>query len=75
MPLDPKILRRLFATGAVLAILVAAFFYLRGIVKTHRVIEKLPDNIPANVERSGQGFTFSQSSRPMARKRNRKRDM
>jgi lipopolysaccharide export system protein LptA len=61
MPLDPKILRRLFATGAVLAILVAAFFYLRGIVKTRHIIEKLPDNIPANIERSGQGFTFSQS--------------
>ncbi|HYX52803.1 MAG TPA: LPS export ABC transporter periplasmic protein LptC, partial [Candidatus Limnocylindrales bacterium] len=61
MPVDPKILRRLFASGAVLAILVAAFFYLRGIIKTSRVTEKLPENIPANVERSGQGFTFSQS--------------
>ncbi len=61
MPLDPRILRKLFAAGAVLAILVAAFFYLRGIIKTKHVTEKLPENIPANVERSGQGFTFSQS--------------
>ena len=60
MPLDPKRLRRLFAAGAILAVLVAAFFYLRGIVKSVPVA-KLPKNIPANVEKSGKGFTFSQS--------------
>jgi len=60
MPLDPKRLRRLFAAGAILAVLVAAFFYLRGILKSVPVA-KLPKNIPANVEKSGKGFTFSQS--------------
>ncbi|HWG50504.1 MAG TPA: LPS export ABC transporter periplasmic protein LptC [Candidatus Acidoferrales bacterium] len=60
MPLDPKRLRRLFATGAILTVVVAAFFYLRGILKSVPVA-KLPKNIPANVERSGRGFTFSQS--------------
>src|SRR5690242_9334394 len=60
MPLDPKRLRRLFAAGAILAVLVAAFFYLRGILKSVPVA-KLPKNIPENVEKSGKGFTFSQS--------------
>lgn len=60
MPLDPKRLRRLFAAGAILAVLVAAFFYLRGILRTVPAA-KLPKNIPENVEKSGKGFTFSQS--------------
>ena len=60
MPLDPKRLRRLFAAGAILAVLVAAFFYLRGILKSVPAA-KLPKNIPANIEKSGKGFTFSQS--------------
>jgi len=60
MPLDPKRLRRLFAAGAILAVLVAAFFYLRGILK-NVPIAKTPQNIPGNVEKSGKGFTFSQS--------------
>jgi lipopolysaccharide export system protein LptA len=60
MPLDPKRLRRLFAAGAIIAVLVAAFFYLRGILKTVP-LTKLPKEIPGNVEKSGKGFTFSQS--------------
>ncbi len=60
MPLDPKRLRRLFAAGAILAVLVAAFFYLRGILKSVPVTS-LPKEIPGDVEKSGKGFTFSQS--------------
>jgi lipopolysaccharide export system protein LptA len=60
MPLDPKRLRRWFAAGAIVAVLVAAFFYLRGIVKSGPVA-KAPQNLPGNVEKSGKGFTFSQS--------------
>ncbi|MGE5325063.1 MAG: LPS export ABC transporter periplasmic protein LptC [Actinomycetota bacterium] len=60
MPLDTKRLRRLFAAGAILAVLVAAFFYLRGILKSVPVAQ-LPRSIPGNVEKSGKGFTFSQS--------------
>lgn len=60
MPLDPRRLRRLFAAGAILAVLIAAFFYLRGILKTVP-LAKLPKKIPENVEKSGKGFTFSQS--------------
>lgn len=40
--------------------IVAAFFYLRGILKSVPVAQ-LPKSIPANVEKSGKGFTFSQS--------------
>jgi lipopolysaccharide export system protein LptA len=60
MPLDPKRLRKLFAAGAILAVLIAAFFYLRGILK-NGPIAKLPKSNPPNVEKSGKGFTFSQS--------------
>ncbi|HWG86488.1 MAG TPA: LPS export ABC transporter periplasmic protein LptC [Candidatus Acidoferrales bacterium] len=60
MPLDPKRLRKLFAAGAILAVLVAAFFYLRGILKSGP-ITSLPKSNPPNVEKSGKGFTFSQS--------------
>ena len=60
MPLDPKRLRKLFAAGAILAVLVAAFFYLRGILKSGP-ITALPKSNPPNVEKSGKGFTFSQS--------------
>ena len=60
MPLDPNRLRKLFAAGAILAVLVAAFFYLRGILKSGP-ITSLPKSNPPNVEKSGKGFTFSQS--------------
>ena len=60
MPLDPKRLRKLFAAGAILAVLIAAFFYLRGILE-NGPIAKLPKSNPPNVEKSGKGFTFSQS--------------
>lgn len=60
MPLDTKRLRRFFAAGAILAVIVAAFFYLRGILKSVPVAQ-LPKSIPGNVEKSGKGFTFSQS--------------
>ena len=60
MPLDPKRLRRWFAAGAILAVLVAAYFYLRGILKSAPVAQA-PRTLPGNVEKSGKGFTFSQS--------------
>jgi lipopolysaccharide export system protein LptA len=62
MPLTPQRLRRLFAVGAVIAVLAAAFFYLRGIVHSRPVDAKLLKNIPANLDRTGKGFTFSQSA-------------
>lgn len=62
MPLTPQRLRRLFAAGAVIAVLVAAFFYLRGILNSRLVDVKLLKNIPANLVKTGTGFTFSQSA-------------
>ena len=61
MPLDPKVLRRLFAAGAIFAVLVAAAFYLLGILKGNPIAGKVPKSMPANIEKSGKGFTFSQS--------------
>ena len=61
MPLSPKVLRRLFAAGAVLVVLMVAVIYLRGLLKGKREIGSLPKNIPANVAQSTKGFTFSQS--------------
>ena len=57
----PHILRRVFAIGAALAVLVAAGFYLRGIIKSQKPLAHLPKQIPENIARSGAGFTYSQS--------------
>ena len=61
MALDPKLLRRLFATGAVLAALVAAGFYLRGILKSWRQPGLLPNNIPEVAKQVATGFKYSKS--------------
>ena len=62
MSLTPRQLRRLFAAGAVIAVLVSAFFYLHGILKNRTIAVKLLKNIPANLDKTGKGFTFSQSA-------------
>src|SRR6476646_9156834 len=62
MSLTPQQLRRLFAAGAVIAVLVSAFFYLHGILKNRTLAVKLLNNIPANLDKTGKGFTFSQSA-------------
>jgi lipopolysaccharide export system protein LptA len=62
MSLTPQQLRRLFAAGAVIAVLVSAFFYLHGILKNRTLEVKLLKNIPANLDKTGKGFTFSQSA-------------
>lgn len=62
MALDTNKLRKLFATGAVLAVLLAAGFYIRGMVaKSRRTVQKSAANIPANASESAEGFTFAQS--------------
>src|SRR5947209_4850170 len=61
MPLNPKVLRRLFAAGAVLALLVVAGFYLRGILRIHGELRNIPKKIPAEIVQSTRGFTFSKS--------------
>src|SRR5215472_16022253 len=64
MTLDPRLLRKLFATGAVLAVLVAAGFYLRGIVKSWRQPGVLPNNIPDAAKQVATGFKYSKSDGP-----------
>src|SRR5215472_5474313 len=61
MPVDPKLLRKFFAVGAILAALVAAGFYLRGIVGARHGPPVAPNNIPQGRIRVAQGFTFSKS--------------
>ena len=59
MPLNPRLLRKLFAAGALIAILVVSAFYLRGILK-FRHVTSIP-SIPSNVQQSTKGFTVSKS--------------
>lgn len=61
MPLDPRLLRKLFAAGAVLAVLVAAGFYLRSILKDWHQATAVPKNIPAGVAQVAKDFKFSKS--------------
>lgn len=57
----PRVLRRIFAAAAAIAVLVAAGFYLRGIIKSQKPLAHLPKKIPEGIARSGAGFTYSQS--------------
>lgn len=59
MPLNPRLLRKLFAAGAVIAVLVVSAFYLRGVLRFRRAAN-IP-SIPSNVVQSTKGFTFSKS--------------
>lgn len=59
MPLNPRLLRRLFATAAVVIVLIVSAFYLRGILQ-ERPVGNIP-KIPADVAQSTKGFTFSKS--------------
>src|SRR5260370_20284961 len=61
MAVDPKLLRKVLATGAVLAVVVAAGFYLRGILKSWRQPALAPGNLPQDTAQVAKGFTYSQS--------------
>ncbi len=61
MPLDPRLLRKLFAAGAVLAVLVVAGFYLRSIVKSAGQPAVVPQSIPPDVAQLAKEFRFSKS--------------
>src|SRR5215470_7072975 len=60
MPLNPRLLRRLFATGAVVVVLIVCGFYLRGIIKFKQKLGNI-SKIPSEVTQSTKGFTFSKS--------------
>jgi lipopolysaccharide export system protein LptA len=61
MAFDPKRLRKFFAAGAVLVVMVAFGFYLRGIFKDRGAIPEIPKNIPADVASKASGFNLSKS--------------
>jgi lipopolysaccharide export system protein LptA len=61
MPLDPRLLRKLFAAGAVVAVLVVAAFYLWGLVKNRHQTVYTPQNIPTNVAQIAKEFKYSKS--------------
>ena len=61
MALDLKLMRKLFAAGAVLAVLVAAGFYLRGILKSWHYPMVAPSSLPKDAAQVAKGFTYSQS--------------
>jgi lipopolysaccharide export system protein LptA len=60
MPLNPRLLRRLFAIGAVVVVLVVCAFYLRGVLKFKSQLGKVP-KIPSEVTQATKGFTYSHS--------------
>jgi lipopolysaccharide export system protein LptA len=62
MPLDPKLLRRLFAAGTVLAILVVCGFYVYGMWKSIRT-PGLPKSakIAENISQVAQNFKYSRA--------------
>jgi len=59
MSLTPSLLRKLFAAGVVLIVLVVSAFYLIGIMNQKRA-GNIP-NIAPNLAQSTTGFTFSKS--------------
>ncbi|HEX4603264.1 MAG TPA: LPS export ABC transporter periplasmic protein LptC [Candidatus Angelobacter sp.] len=61
MAFDPKRLQRYFAAGAMLVVVIAVGFYLRGIFKPKENIPDAPNNIASNVEKSATGFNLSKS--------------
>jgi lipopolysaccharide export system protein LptA len=61
MPLDPKLLRKFFAVGAVVAALVATGFYFRGIMRARRQPQINHSAIPKEAAQVAKGFTFSKS--------------
>ncbi len=61
MAFDPKRLRKFFAAGAVLVVLIACGFYLLGILKDRQTIPHVNNDIPANVDKSANGFNLSKS--------------
>jgi lipopolysaccharide export system protein LptA len=61
MAFDPKRLRKFFAAGAMLVVVVAFGFYLHGILKDRVAIPEIPKNIPAGVASKASGFNLSKS--------------
>ncbi|HWF04550.1 MAG TPA: LPS export ABC transporter periplasmic protein LptC, partial [Candidatus Angelobacter sp.] len=61
MAFDPKRLRKFFAAGAVLVVVVAFGFYLRGILKSGPDIPSISNDIPKDVDKRAKDFNLSKS--------------
>jgi lipopolysaccharide export system protein LptA len=61
MPLTPKVLRKLFASVAIITVLVVAGVYFYRIYLVKKELREAPKKIPGNVAQSIKGFTFSKS--------------
>ncbi|HEV2991554.1 MAG TPA: LPS export ABC transporter periplasmic protein LptC [Candidatus Angelobacter sp.] len=62
MPLNSKLLRKLFASGAVITLLVVAGFYFYSSYRIKRQIKRIERKVSSEVSQSIKGFTFSKSS-------------
>jgi lipopolysaccharide export system protein LptA len=61
MPLNPRVLRRLFAGGAIVATLLVAGYYVHHLMTVKRRIDSTISKISSNITKSAKGFTYSQS--------------
>jgi lipopolysaccharide export system protein LptA len=61
MPIDPKLLRRLFAAGTILAVLAVCGFYLHGILRTARDRPPAAANIAENISQVAHNFKMSRA--------------
>jgi lipopolysaccharide export system protein LptA len=62
MPLDPKLLRKVLGSGAVLAAVVATGFYFHGILGVRRSNPEIAHiDIPKGVAQTARDFKFSKS--------------
>ena len=61
MPLSVSILRRWFAIGAVLAIVIVAGAYYFAKWRIENALKKVPEKIGIEIKQSAQGYTFSKS--------------
>src|SRR6266849_6235744 len=64
MPLNPRLLRKLFAAGSAVVVVVVAGFYLHGILNLRREPHATPTDIPGNVIQRANEFNFSRSDGP-----------
>src|SRR5258708_37311954 len=61
MPLNPRLLRRLFAAAAILVVLAVSGIYLNNLRKVRQKVASNPPKIGPNDELSAKEFTYSQA--------------
>src|SRR5215472_15288109 len=61
MPLDPKLLRRLFAAGTILAVLAVCGFYVYGMLKSIHARTPPSANIAENISQVAHNFKMSRA--------------